>query len=173
MLQIDGSPHDWLEGRAPQMALIEAIDDATSKIICACFRPSEDQHGYLVMLRSIARRYGLSRLLYHDRHTILRSPKEMTLADELAGRRRQSQVQRVIRELGIESIAALSPQAKGRIEYQFSTCEARKVRRDHTIASHGETLQILLSRDEPSVSGKWVSVHVTPEGSTYLYDERR
>lgn len=234
MLHIDGSPHDWLEGRAPQMALIGAIDDATSKIIYASFRPTEDQHGYLVMFREIARRYGLPRLVYHDRHTILRSPKQTTLEDELAGRRPQSQVQRVMEQLGIKSIAALSPQAKGRIErlwrtlqdrlskelrlasisslasaneflpslieaynarfsrspaqeqcawmkfeqtadieYQFSPCEARKVRRDHTIAYHGETLQIVLGRDDRSLSAKSVEVHVTPEGLIHLYDEQR
>lgn len=234
MLQIDGSPHDWLEGRAPQMSLVGAIDDATSKIIHAGFRPTEDQAGYLVMLREIARRYGLPRLIYHDRHTILRSPKETTLADELAGRHPQSQVQRVMEELGIKSIPALSPQAKGRIErlwrtlqdrlrkelrlagvsslaqaneflppfieahnarfghapaeepgawvavpdgldveYRFSTREARKVRRDHTIAYRGETLQIVVARDRPSLSAKWVGVHVTPEGGIFLYDEAR
>ena len=96
LLQIDATPYDWLEGRGPQMALIGAIDDATGKIIYLCFRPTEDQAGYLLMLRAIATTYGLPLALYHDRHTILRSPKEPTLDDQLAGRRPQSQVQRVL-----------------------------------------------------------------------------
>ena len=125
MLQIDATPFDWLEGRAPRMALAAAIDDATSQVVYASFRPTEDQAGYLLMLRSIATTYGLPHLLYHDRHTILRSPKEPTLEDELTGRRPASQFQRVVAALGIASIAALSPQAKGRIERLWRTLQDR------------------------------------------------
>lgn len=107
------------------MALSAAIDDATSRVVDACFRPTEDPAGYLLMLRSIATTYGLPHLLYHDRHTILRSPKEPTLEDELAGRRPASQFQRVAAALGIKSIAALSPQAKGRIERLWRTLQDR------------------------------------------------
>jgi len=99
MLQTDASPHDWLEGRAPAMDLLGAIDDATGKVVYARFRPSEDQLGYLLMLRSVALTYGLPHILYHDRHTILRSPKQATIEDELAGRKPQSQIQRIIEQL--------------------------------------------------------------------------
>ena len=58
MLQTDASPHDWLEGRAPEMDLLGAIDDATGKVVYARFRTSEDQLGYLLMLRSEERRVG-------------------------------------------------------------------------------------------------------------------
>lgn len=125
MLQIDATPFDWLEDRAPRMALAAAIDDATGKIIYGSFRPTEDQAGYLMMLRGIATSYGLPHLLYHDRHTILRSPKEPSLEDELAGRPPMSQFQRVVASLGITSIAALSPQAKGRIERLWRTLQDR------------------------------------------------
>src|SRR5690242_11299191 len=125
MLQTDASPHDWLEGRAPKMDLLGAIDDATGKVVYAQFRPSEDQIGYLLMLRNVALRYGLPHILYHDRHTILRSPKQASLEDELAGRKPQSQVQRIIEQLGIRSIPALSPQAKGRIERLWQTFQDR------------------------------------------------
>ena len=125
MLQIDATPFDWLESRAPRMALCAAIDDATSQVVYASFRPTEDQAGYFLMRRAIALSYGLPRLLYHDRHTILRSPKEPTLEDELAGRRPASQFQRVADALGIASIAALSPQAKGRIERLWRTLQDR------------------------------------------------
>lgn len=128
MLQVDGSPHDWLEGRAARMALVGAIDDATSKIIYASFRPSEDQAGYLVMLRTIAQELGLPQSLYHDRHTILRSPKEPTLEEELLGKPPQSQVQRVMSELGITSIAALSAQGKGRVERLWRTLQDRLIK---------------------------------------------
>jgi transposase len=125
LLQIDGSPHDWLEGRGPRLALIAAIDDATGKLVYASFRPTEDQAGYLLMLRALAERHGLPEALYHDRHTILRSPKEPTIEDELAGRRPMSQVQAVLEALGIRSIPALSPQAKGRVERLWRTLQDR------------------------------------------------
>ena len=63
--------------------------------------------------------------IYHDRHTILCSPKQPTLEEQLAGQMPMSQVQRVMAELGIESIAAYSPQAKGRIERLWSTLQDR------------------------------------------------
>ena len=128
MLQTDASPHDWLEGRAPEMDLLGAIDDATGKVVYARFRPSEDQLGYLLMLRSVALTYGLPHILYHDRHTILRSPKQASIEDELAGRKPQSQIQRIIEQLGITSIPALSPQAKGRIERLWQTFQDRLIK---------------------------------------------
>jgi hypothetical protein len=125
LLQIDGSPFDWLEGRGPKAHLMGAIDDATGKVLFLLFRPTEDQVGYLLLLRSVAQRYGLPMSIYHDRHTILRSPKEPTIEEELAGRFPMSQVQRVMAQLGIESIPAHSPQAKGRIERLWGTLQDR------------------------------------------------
>jgi len=125
LLQIDGSPHGWLEGRGPRLALVGAIDDATGKLVYASFRPTEDMAGYLLMLRSLAERRGLPEALYHDRHTILRSPKEPTIEDELEGRRPMSQVQSVLAGLGIRGIPALSPQAKGRVERLWRTLQDR------------------------------------------------
>ena len=107
LLQIDGSPFAWLEERGPKADLIGAIDDATGKVLFLLFRPTEDQVGYLLLLRSIAQCYGLPMSIYHDRHTILRSPKQPTLEEQLAGQTPMSQVQRVMAELGIESIAGL------------------------------------------------------------------
>ncbi len=89
------------------------------------FRPTEDQVGYLLLLRSIAQHYGLPMGIYHDRHTILRSPKQPTLEEQLAGQPPMSQLQRIMAELGIESIAAYSPQAKGRIERLWGTLQDR------------------------------------------------
>jgi hypothetical protein len=125
LVQMDGSPFHWLEERGPKGALIGAIDDATGKVLVLLFRPSEDQMGYLVLLRSLAQRYGLPMSIYHDRHTILRSPKQATLEEQLAGQPPMSQIQRLMAELGIESIAAYSPQAKGRIERLWGTLQDR------------------------------------------------
>ncbi|HLE81285.1 MAG TPA: ISNCY family transposase, partial [Dehalococcoidia bacterium] len=125
LLQIDGSPFDWLEGRGPKADLIGAIDDATGKVVFLHFRLTEDQTGYLLLLRTVAQSYGLPMSIYHDRHTILRSPKQPTLEEELAGQLPMSQIQRVMAELGIESIPAYSPQAKGRIERLWGTLQDR------------------------------------------------
>lgn len=125
LLQIDGSPFDWLEGRGPKATLVGAIDDATGRVVFLTFRPTEDQVGYLLLLRTVAMSYGIPMSLYHDRHTILRSPKEPTIEEELAGGSPMSQVQRVMAQLGIESIPAHSPQAKGRIERLWGTLQDR------------------------------------------------
>jgi transposase len=125
LLQIDGSPFGWLEERGPKATLIGAIDDASGKVVGLLFRPSEDQVGYILLLRSIAQTYGLPMSIYHDRHTILRSPKQPTLEEQLAGQTPMSQVQRIMAELGLESIPAYSPQAKGRIERLWGTLQDR------------------------------------------------
>src|SRR5579862_3955603 len=125
MVQIDGSLHDWLEGRGPKICLIGSVDDATGKVPHAHFQATEDAAGYLLMMRAIAVGFGLPMSYYHDKHTILRSPKKSTLEEELAGLAPMSQVQRVMHELGIESIAAHSPQAKGRIERLWKTFQDR------------------------------------------------
>ena len=70
LLQIDGSPHDWLEGRGPELCLIGAIDDATGKVPYAHFQEQEDSRGYFRMLKEITRKYGIPLALYHDRHSI-------------------------------------------------------------------------------------------------------
>jgi transposase len=128
MLQVDGSPHAWLEGRGPRMALMGAVDDATGKIVYASFHQTETQNSYLVMLRAIATQYGIPASVYHDRHTILRSPKEPTLEEQLRGQKPMSQVQRVMEGLGVEAIPAGSPQAKGRVERLWKTLQDRLVR---------------------------------------------
>lgn len=125
LLQIDASPYAWLEDRGPQANLLGAIDDATGQIVALLFRLREDQVGYLLLLRTIAQRHGVPMSIYHDRHTILRSPKQPTLEEQLAGQPPMSQIQRVMAELGIESIPAYSPQAKGRIERLWGTLQDR------------------------------------------------
>jgi transposase len=127
LLQMDASPHAWLEERGPHLTLLGSIDDATGKPVYLHFQPTEDQAGYLRMLRTIGQTHGLPRSVYHDRHTILRSPKQPSREDELAGRVPQSQVQRLLAELGIEAIAAHSPQAKGRIERLWGTLQDRLI----------------------------------------------
>jgi hypothetical protein len=127
-LQMDGSPFDWLEARGPRLTLLGAVDDATGKIVSLLFRPTEDQVGYLLLLRTIAQTHGVLMAISHDRHTILRSPKQPTVEEELAGQRPMSQVQRLLADLDIESIPAHSPQAKGRVERLWGTLHDRVCR---------------------------------------------
>ena len=88
---------------------------------CSFCCSADRQVGYILLLRAIAYEYGLPMSIYHDRHTIF-APKQPTLDNELAGRPPMSQVQRMMAELGIESITAHSPQAKGRIDAMGTCC---------------------------------------------------
>ncbi len=111
LLQIDGSRHDWLEGRGPWLTLIVAIDDATGKIPFALFREQEDAQGYFLLLRQIVEREGIPLAVYRDRHGIFERPKKEveSLEEELTGSRNLTQFGRLVRELGVESIPSRSP----------------------------------------------------------------
>ena len=89
LLQIDGSRHDWLQGRGPHLTLVGAVDDATGTVPFALFRQQEDAHGYILMLKGIIDRHGVPLALYNDRHGLFqRSPKEpKSLDEQLRGRR--------------------------------------------------------------------------------------
>lgn len=129
LLQIDGSRHDWLEGRGPWLTLIGAIDDATGNVAYALFREQEDAQGYFLLLRYIVQHYGIPGALYHDCHTIFVSPEKepMSLEEQLEGKKWPTQFGRVMQELGITSISAHSPQAKGRVERMWGTFQDRLV----------------------------------------------
>lgn len=128
LIQIDGSDHDWLEGRGPKLSLLAAIDDATGEVLWALFRPEEDAVGYFLLMQHIFQAHGLPEAVYADRHTIFQSPKKATIAEELAGKPPRSQFGRLLDELDILLIKAHSPQAKGRIERLFGTLQDRLVK---------------------------------------------
>lgn len=128
LVQIDGSQHNWLEDRGPRLALLAAIDDATSQILAAVFRPTEDFIGYCLLMEQLLTHHGLPLRLYSDRHTIFFSPKRDSygIEQELAGQAQPlSQFGRILSELQIEHIPARSPQAKGRVERLFETLQGR------------------------------------------------
>jgi hypothetical protein len=128
LLQVDGSPHDWLEGRGPLLTLIAAIDDATNEVPSGIFREQEDAAGYFLLIKHISQTHGLPLAVYADRHTIFQSPKKATIEEELAGKYPRSQVGRMLDELHIRLIPAYSPQAKGRVERLFATFQDRLVK---------------------------------------------
>jgi transposase len=127
MVLTDASREDWLEGRGPLLTLIGYQDDATSKVLAARFQlEHEDTVGYLRQLRVVVEGQGVPLSLYRDQHaTFQRNDKNWTVEEELAGRQTPTQMGRVLEELGIESIRALSPQAKGRIERMWKTFQDR------------------------------------------------
>ena len=129
LLQIDGSHHQWLEGRGPSLTLVAFIDDATGTIPAALFREREDAHGYFLVLRETISTKGLPLALYSDQHSIFQVnlKKQETLEEQLAGERQPTQFGRALKELGIQSIVARSPQAKGRVERLFGTLQDRLV----------------------------------------------
>jgi hypothetical protein len=129
LLPADGSPHRWLGPDRPALTLLGAIDDATGTVPGAVFRAQEDAHGYLLLLRAIVRTKGIPLALYVDRHGIFKQRQRdpLTPEEELAGGRLPTQVGRVLEELAIRPIDALSPQAKGRIERLWGTLQGRLV----------------------------------------------
>lgn len=130
LLQIDASPHAWLENRGPRFCLVAAIDDATGLVVGATFRYQEDLDGYFEVLRQVISSYGTPLAIYHDGHSIFRSPKadELTIEQQLAGQPTPlTQLGRALSELQIGRILALSPEAKGRIERLWETLQDRLV----------------------------------------------
>jgi transposase len=122
LVQIDGSPHDWLEGRGPKLTLVGGIDDATGVIVAARFSPSEDGEAYLRLLLAMCRDHGVPAAVYRDRSGIFAPTSSPRGPDDQA-----TQVGRAFAELGIASVPAASPQAKGRIERLWGTCQDRLV----------------------------------------------
>lgn len=167
LLQLDGSPHDWLEGRGPRLTLLVAIDDATNEVPNALFREEEDDAGYFELMWGISQSHGLPLALYTDRHTIFRSPKEATVEQELAGERPRSQFERVMAELGVEMIPAYSPQAKGRVERVLQTLQDRLVKELREAgAATKEDANRVLRRFLPKFSARF-SVPPAQPGSAY------
>jgi hypothetical protein len=128
MVQMDGSHHDWLEGRGPELVLMGYIDDATNTTFgrfCdyeGTIPAMDSFHGYI-------RKYGIPQSVYLDRHTTYKSPRKLTPEEELQGiPRALSQFERALSELGVEVIHAYSPQAKGRVERVFGVLQDRLVK---------------------------------------------
>jgi len=127
LVQMDGSHHDWFEGRRGWAVLMVVIDDATG-VIDARFFEEETLSAAFEMLGRYARRNGLPSALYVDRSSIYRSDREPTGEEILAGKQPQTQFGRAMEELGVRLILARSPQAKGRVERCNGTLQDRLVK---------------------------------------------
>ncbi len=124
-LQMDGSYHDWLEGRGPWMTLLLAVDDATGTVPHAIFREQEDTGGYYKLMEGIIHRYGVPTAIYTDRHSVFKivQPSFKSQTSWEFGDR--TQFGRAMKELGVSMLIARSPQAKGRVEKMAGTFQDR------------------------------------------------
>jgi hypothetical protein len=127
LVMMDSSEYRWLEQRAPQMYLIALIDDATSRLWARFALRDNTEENYRT-LAGWLHRWGRPCALYTDKDTIYYATRQPSLEEQLEGKLAQSQFGRALEELGIEWIAAHSPQAKGRIERAFGTLQDRLVK---------------------------------------------
>ena len=121
LVQIDGSPHDWFEGRAETCTLIVFIDDATSRLLALRFVPAETTQAYLETLAQYLQQHGRPVALYSDKHSIFRVNHPQREGE-------RTQFSRALRTLDIQAIHAHTPQAKGRVERANQTLQDRLVK---------------------------------------------
>jgi transposase len=124
LVQIDGSDHDWFEGRAPRCTLLVYIDDATGQLGELWFVPEETFFGYCEASRHYFERFGKPVAFYSDKHGIFRvnQPRPLGTTSGL------TQFGRAMQELDVQIICANTPQAKGRIERANQTLQDRLVK---------------------------------------------
>lgn len=123
LVQIDGSPHDWFEGRREKCCLLVFIDDATSELLTLHFVEQECLQGYFDSIEKHLKKHGIPKAYYSDKHSIFRVPiKEAKSGDG------KTQLGRALSELDIELICANTPQAKGRVEKANQTLQDRLVK---------------------------------------------
>jgi hypothetical protein len=124
MLQMDGSHHDWFEGRGPKCVLMAYIDDATGRVY-GRFYDYEGTIPAMDSFKGYIEKYGLPMSVYLDKHTTYKS---WVRRDEFQEVEPISQFGRALQELNVRKLHAHSPQAKGRIERLFHTFQDRVVK---------------------------------------------
>jgi transposase len=127
MIQLDGSHHDWFEGRGEKCVLMGYIDDATGNPF-GRFYAYEGTLPAMDSFKSYIKKYGIPVSIYLDKHTTYKSNKKQTIEDELNDIEPLSQFARAAKELSVNLIYANSPQAKGRIERLFHTFQDRLIK---------------------------------------------
>lgn len=121
LVQIDGSPHDWFEGRGKRCNLTVFIDDATGQLMALHFTPTETTQAYMEALDYHLKQHGRPVALYADKHSIFRVNMKACEAE-------LTQFARACKTLDIELIHANTPQAKGRVERANKTLQDRLVK---------------------------------------------
>lgn len=128
LVQLDGSDHDWFEGRGPRCVLLVFIDDATSRILYACFVSVEDTLNLMAAVKDYLIINGRPVAFYVDKDSIYKINRQASIEEELRDEQPLTQFTRAMKEMGIEMINAHSPQAKGRVERGFGTHQDRLVK---------------------------------------------
>ena len=123
LIQIDGSPHDWFEGRAPKCTLLVYIDDATGKLMECQFVKSESTFTYFDSTRRYLEKHGKPVAFYSDKHCVFRINRTGELGGDGV-----TQFGRALSELNIDIICANTPQAKGRVERVNRTLQDRLIK---------------------------------------------
>jgi hypothetical protein len=127
MVQMDGSHHDWFEGRGPWCVFMGYIDDARGEAF-GRFYPYEGTIPAMDSFKRYIKKNGLPMSVYLDKHTTYKSTAKPTIQEELNNTGALSEFERALKELGVKLIHANSPQAKGRIERLFKTLQDRLVK---------------------------------------------
>lgn len=127
LVQMDGSHHDWFEGRRDKAVLMVMVDDATNKVL-ARFYEAETTVAAMKTFRRYAEVYGLPRALYVDRDSIYRTTRSASVDEQLSGEPPLTQFGMAMRDLGVEVKMAASPQAKGRVERENGVLQDRLVK---------------------------------------------
>ena len=128
MVQLDGSHHDWFEGRGPACVLMGYVDDANGEVY-AKFYGYEGTLPAMDSFKGYIKQYGIPQSVYLDRHATYKATVHyQTIEDQLEDRRLMSQFERSLQELGVRVIHAYSPQAKGRVERLFGTFQDRVIK---------------------------------------------
>ena len=127
LVQLDGSHHDWFEGRGPRCVLMADIDDASSRVY-ARFYTYEGTIPAMDSFMRYVQQYGVPLAIYADKHSTDQSLVPPTVEEQLADVKPTSQFGRALGELGVELVPAHSPQAKGRVERLFQTVQDRVIK---------------------------------------------
>ena len=128
LTQLDGSDHDWFEGRCPRCVLLAYIDDATSRILHAEFVKVEDTLTLMRASKTYLQKRGRPVAFYVDKDSIYKVNRQASIDEQLRDEHPMTQFTRAMKELGVDVIAADSPQAKGRVERGFDTHQDRLVK---------------------------------------------
>ena len=128
LVQLDGSDHDWFEGRGPKCVLLPYVDDATSRVLYGQFISVEDTLNLMAATKIYLETCGRPLAFYVDKDSIYKINRQATIEEELRDALPLTQFTRAMGELGIEVITANSPQAKGRVERGHGTHQDRLIK---------------------------------------------
>lgn len=170
MIQIDGSPHDWFEGRREPCTLIVFIDDATNEFMELRFYETETTKAYMETTHIYLNEFGRPVAFYSDRHGVFRVNRK----ESLNGIER-TQFGRAMKTLDIELINANTPQAKGRVERANQLLQDRlvkelRLRKINTI----ETANEFLDEYKHALNDKFAVKAKSPENAhrVVLHDKK-